>query len=173
MSRRSFPLEAIQVASPCDVSWDEMKGSDRVRFCGQCQKNVYNLSAMSRWEADELIEQREGHLCVRLYKREDGTVLTEDCPVGLRAARRKVALLVGGVAAGVLLLVGWSAAFVGLVVSKTGFWQPRPIGTGNPIIIQPPQNQVIMGEICPPNLPPPIENPPDVIVPEPEPPGRQ
>lgn len=170
MSRHSFSLESIQVASPCDVSWEEMKGTDHVRFCGQCQKNVYNLSAMSRREADELIEQREGRMCIRLYKREDGTVLTEDCPVGLRAARRKVALLVGGVAAGVLLLVGWSAAFFVTVVSKTGFWQPHHVVV--PPAIQPPPTQIIMGGMGPMHLPPPevIDIGPPVVAPEPDPP---
>jgi hypothetical protein len=41
--------------------------------------NVYYLSALSRNEAEELINTREGNLCVRLYRRADGTVMTRDC----------------------------------------------------------------------------------------------
>lgn len=66
-----------------------MYGNDRVRFCGQCSKNVYNLSALSREEAEDLIRRMEGHLCVRYYRRKDGTVITNNCPVGLRAIKEK------------------------------------------------------------------------------------
>lgn len=39
-----------------------------------------------------LIGTREGRLCVRFYRRRDGTVVTADCWARLRAARRKGAL---------------------------------------------------------------------------------
>src|SRR3954469_22981979 len=90
MGRAMVSLEMVRVASPCPADWDSMKGDDRVRFCGQCNLNVYNLSGMTRDEAEELVNSAEGRLCVQLLVREDGTVLTQDCPVGLRALRRKV-----------------------------------------------------------------------------------
>jgi hypothetical protein len=90
MGRAMVSLEMVRVASPCTADWDEMHGDDRVRFCGQCNLNVYNLSGMEREEAEELISGREGRLCVRLLVRHDGTVLTQDCPVGLRALRKKL-----------------------------------------------------------------------------------
>src|SRR5947209_3943064 len=81
-------LDSIEVAAPCSASWDRMNGDDRVRFCQDCRKNVYNLSEMSRIEAEALVrENGEGRLCIRFYRRADGTVLTDNCPVGLRAAR--------------------------------------------------------------------------------------
>jgi len=66
-----------------------MKGDQRVRFCGECRLNVYNLSEMRREEAEAFVSQREGRTCVRFFRREDGTVLTKDCPVGLRALRQR------------------------------------------------------------------------------------
>ena len=86
-----IPLEQIQIASPCPASWAEMTGTKQVRFCQGCRKNVYNLSAMTRDEAQALVEAKEGHLCVRFYRRADGTMLTQDCPVGLRAVRVQLA----------------------------------------------------------------------------------
>lgn len=65
-----------------------MIGGDRVRFCGQCELNVYNLSAMSTLEAESLIARTEGRLCVRYYRRKDGSIITQDCPVGLRALKQ-------------------------------------------------------------------------------------
>jgi cytochrome c-type biogenesis protein CcmE len=81
-------LRSPPIALPCDVPWDKMQGDERVRFCGQCSKNVYNLSAMTRNEAAELID-REVAPCVRYFQRPDGTVLTTDCPVGVRRRRRR------------------------------------------------------------------------------------
>jgi prepilin-type processing-associated H-X9-DG protein len=94
-------LNGLRIASPCDASWEQMEGDDLVRFCRHCQLNVYNLSGMSRREAAAFLREAEGRLCVRFYRRADGTLLTDNCPVGWRAARRR--LLEGiGSAAGAL-----------------------------------------------------------------------
>jgi hypothetical protein len=84
------PLNNIKIASPCAANWEEMFGDERKRFCGECKLNVYNLSGISRREAENLILQSEGRLCVRFYKRADGSVLTKDCPVGWQAIKRNV-----------------------------------------------------------------------------------
>ena len=106
MQDPNFSLDVIHVAAPCDMPWEEMTGDDRVRFCGQCKLNVFDLSAMTRQEAEQLVLENEGNLCGQFYRRADGTVLTSDCPVGLRAIRRRIARRVAGVAAlaGSLLL---------------------------------------------------------------------
>jgi hypothetical protein len=67
-----------------------MTGDERVRFCKQCSLNVYNLSSMTRREAEALIANTEGRLCVRYYRRRDGTILTKNCPVGLSAIKRRI-----------------------------------------------------------------------------------
>jgi hypothetical protein len=89
-------LANIQVASPCMADWNEMTGDDHARFCGQCEKHVYNLSALTADEAIRLIREKEGNICGRFYRRGDGTVLTADCPVGahhkIRRKRRLTAL---------------------------------------------------------------------------------
>jgi hypothetical protein len=61
----SISLDQVSVASPCKVSWDGMSGDDRVRFCGQCEQRVYNLSAMTAEQAQTLVEEREGRVCIR------------------------------------------------------------------------------------------------------------
>jgi hypothetical protein len=158
MSGRTISLETIQIASPCDAAWDDMAGTERMRLCRLCQKTVYNLSAMTREQAENLIRQKEGKACVRLYKRRDGTVLTSDCPVGLRAVRRRMALLVGGAAACLLALVASAAAFAGLK-----FAGRLSRGAGHSIfnVFRPDPPDCIMGDMAPPELPPPNPaNPP-------------
>ena len=63
-----------------------MAGDDRVRYCPQCNLNVYNFSAMTSIEIQQIVAARTGRLCARFYQRTDGTMLTKDCPVGVRAA---------------------------------------------------------------------------------------
>ena len=91
-------LNDLKIASPCPAAWADMKGDDRTRFCGSCSKHVYNIAGLTAAEAVSLVQQSEGRLCIRLYRRKDGSVLTADCPVGLRHAvrRRLVRLATAG-----------------------------------------------------------------------------
>src|SRR5262245_21196971 len=92
-----FALENIRVASPCPTSWEKMAGDDRVRHCQECKLNVYNLSEMTRIEAERLIANREGRLCVHFFRRADGTILTRDCPKGLRVLPDRVSRIAAAV----------------------------------------------------------------------------
>ena len=90
MARFTSPLDNVRVAAPCPADWGRMTGDERVRFCAQCNLSVYNLSGMTRTEAEALLYKSEGRLCVRFYRRPDGTILTQQCPVGLRALKARV-----------------------------------------------------------------------------------
>ena len=95
MNASNLPLK-VKIASPCRARWKDMVGDNRVRYCGQCQKNVYNLSALTAKEATDLLTAKNGNLCARIYQRTDGTVLTEDCPVGMARFWRETKLLLAG-----------------------------------------------------------------------------
>jgi hypothetical protein len=102
-ARARLPMLAqTKIASPCSASWEKMTGDDQVRFCDGCQKNVYDLSAMTSVEAEALLREKEGDLCARFYRRADGTIMTSDCSVGVRKKRVQraagAALLFGGAA---------------------------------------------------------------------------
>ena len=101
----STVLDRVRIASPCQASWAGMSGDERVRFCALCEKHVYNISAMPATEATALIEQTEGNLCVRLYRRKDGTVLTTDCPVGALAVARRLRRMVAGAVVGLVGII--------------------------------------------------------------------
>ncbi len=102
----SNPLDSIKIASLCSQDWDAMIGSERKRYCGECKLNVYNLSGMSRTEAENLIANSEVHLCVRFYRRADGSVLTQDCPVGWRAVKVKMTKMATAFASLIFGLIG-------------------------------------------------------------------
>jgi hypothetical protein len=100
--RRSL-LDRTRLASPCNARWAEMQGDERVRFCGQCSKHVYNLSALTSEQAAALVYEMEGDLCVRFFRRADGTLLTSDCPHGARGRRRRRLTVVAAAAAATAL----------------------------------------------------------------------
>lgn len=85
-------LDTLRVASPCSADWRKMTGDSRVRMCAECNKNVYDISAMTEAEALALL-RRESGACVRFYKRADGRVMTSDCPVGVVDRRKRLRIL--------------------------------------------------------------------------------
>lgn len=102
-------VQKLSIAAPCDVPWDSMEGDERTRFCAQCKLNVYNIAQMSTKDAAALVRKNEGKVCLKLYRRADGTVITDNCPVGLRKIRDRMKR----VAVAVLMSLAW----VGLISS--------------------------------------------------------
>ena len=137
-------LDAVDIQVPCHASWEEMKGDARVRFCGACKLNVYNLSEMARGEAEALVQKREGRLCVRFYRRPDGTVLTKDCRLLLRARKRLAAAWAVGIAA-VLALAAWVGFLKRPGLCASG---PPPMVMGG---IQP-APKTLMGDVAAPRM---------------------
>ena len=127
-----------------------MYGDDRTRFCGRCSQNVYDLSSMTRAEAEDLIRRTDGQLCVRFYKRRDGTILTRNCPVGLRAIKERLTGTSAAIIKGLLTLL---ACIGGL------WWRAR----GNedfrvfPVTIAPARETYITGALVrSPSIAPPV-----------------
>jgi hypothetical protein len=92
-------MKNVRVATPCQASWEGMAGNERVRHCTLCALNVYNFAEMTRAEIRALLVRAEGRVCARLYRRADGTLLTRDCPSGLRALRQRMSRLATAVIA--------------------------------------------------------------------------
>jgi hypothetical protein len=141
MARFTSPLDNIKIASPCSANWEGMYGTDRKRLCGECNMNVYNLSAMTRSEAENLIMNAEGRLCARFYRRPDGTIVTRDCPVGLKAARQRVVKMWGAVASLVL------AFLAGLGITSLFGTEEEPVIMGEMKIEQPITEVPVMGAV--------------------------
>ena len=125
-----------------------MNGDDRVRFCGECKLHVYNLSAMSKVDAEDLIATHEGRLCIRYFQRADGTVITDDCSRICKAIRR-----------GKLMLSGAASAIMMLMLAPFGFGSIRPTLPGSPNggDINALQGDIalpheLVGKIAPPNM---------------------
>lgn len=114
MSARSIndPLAGVRVASPCPARWEDMEGDERARFCRHCQKHVYNFTAMTTEEVVAMIQAKEGRLCGRFFQRPDGTVMAQNCPIGLAKVRQQMRRTLLGAAALVAFL------FTSVVMAK-------------------------------------------------------
>ena len=58
------------------------RGRSGALLPGGCRKHVYNLSAMSRTEAERLVCEAAGSLCVRFARTETGQVQTLEYRAG-------------------------------------------------------------------------------------------
>ena len=147
-AKRALPmLDDVRIASPCNASWDDMvvdAANASVRFCGQCAKNVYNLSEMPRVDAERVLREKEGKLCARIYRRTDGTLITADCPVGVRRrrVRRAAVAAVGG---GILAFAG----VMSLRAATVRMGDVRPTSNVDVEEIRP-----MMGDVAPEQAPP-------------------
>lgn len=141
MKRNSSVLNNLRVASPCSQDWETMRGDDRKRFCHECKLNVYNISEMTRNEAERFLQNSEGRLCVRYFQRADGTILTKDCPVGWQAVKKRASRL--------------TAAAFAFLTSFTGglfapqFFQSRSAAPtmGAVAVVSPQEPEMLMGDI--------------------------
>lgn len=170
-------LDSVGVASPCTQSWESMTGDERTRHCAACRLNVHNLSGMTRRDAEAFLQTVIEHkaadpaarVCVRFFRRHDGTILTQDCPVGLAAIRRRARIALARTAAciGAAVATAWSVA--GLNRDFTRSPRLRELEPFNalsqwlaPGSTPPPpvMGRMVMGDfVMPVNTPPPI-NPP-------------
>ncbi|MEP7211684.1 MAG: hypothetical protein ABI791_01315 [Acidobacteriota bacterium] len=157
MSANKSPLDNLKIASPCSASWNEMYGNERKRFCGDCKLNVYNLSGMTRDDAERLLVSSEGQLCVRYFRRADGTVLTKDCPVGWAKVRQRLSVYT--TAAFSLILTFLTGVFFVSIFRKTEigvrripsiFASPTPEPLMGAIAISPTMGKPQMGETATP-----------------------
>jgi hypothetical protein len=106
MPRRTDLLERIRIPKPCEADWDSMAGNDQVRFCGHCSLSVHNLSVMTRGEARRLVRESGGRLCVRYYRRPDGSLLTAPADRLHRIASRASKVAAGAFGAVLTLSAG-------------------------------------------------------------------
>ncbi|HEY5949336.1 MAG TPA: hypothetical protein VIV40_27770 [Kofleriaceae bacterium] len=103
-------LPNLRIGFACKQRWEHMVGDDRVRACGGCERPVFNLSAMTRVEAEAVLATRGLTPCVRFYRRPDGTVMTSDCPTGARPAARRLAVMASSLTAAGTALAAPSVA---------------------------------------------------------------
>lgn len=56
----------IIINSPCDADWSAMTKTEAGKFCGQCSKEVVDLSDKTTDEAERIIKESDNSICTRL-----------------------------------------------------------------------------------------------------------
>jgi len=141
----------LRISSPCPMSWDDLVGNDRIRYCDKCKLNVYNLADMNPQEVEAIVRKTEGRLCGQLYLRGDRTASLRDCPSTARRVLFKRIVATGSV----LFLALFATLFRGMEgPDRSGLpvWLQGIADIIDPRPARRPARMV--GEICPLPLPP-------------------
>lgn len=151
-------LSNLLVATPCSTRWEDMKGDGKTLHCDQCNLNVHNFEAMTSDELLTLLENAEGRVCGRLFRRSDGKILTADCPSGLalvrakarRTAARLVAMIGTVITAGVLWAKGHEqpSGEARLMMLEPFATVHSKLSPAPPVLSRPVMGDVVMGTLC-------------------------
>ncbi len=125
-------LKDYTIPDPCPMNWDGMDGDNRSRYCTACGKHVHDLTAVTPEVAAGLITSQSGHLCARLYQRDDGTLTTRPPQAVAQPRARPLQFTIRsimGVIAGVAALLGVTRLFADRTPPPAA-QPPAPLGTG-------------------------------------------
>jgi hypothetical protein len=90
MSTRRPLLEQVTgapLAKSCDVPWSAMAGGDRFRRCAECDREVWNLSAMTPREAEIRLLNAAEWPCVNYRVDDERRLISRDEPRPLAPRR--------------------------------------------------------------------------------------
>lgn len=113
--KQVLTADDYKMATPnCPFVWSENPDNpkERVKYCTNCNAQVYNLSGFDMTETQSLIFKRENRSNAPLYKREDGKFMTSDCPIALKKKKDKQMLIGGAALVLVLLIIMVVASFM-------------------------------------------------------------
>lgn len=146
-------LDNISIATPCSAEWDNMSGTDTIRFCGQCSKNVYDISAMSESEAVSFLAGQQMVPCLKFFRRADDTIIFDNCPAGLRRVRSGVKATVKFVSTVLATLMYSVAAFAKDETQPVSHgirfdWTLSENGHTLPKFVEPPGKESTTGQLA-------------------------
>jgi hypothetical protein len=134
--------DEISIPKPCSVDWAEMSGDEQQRFCGQCSKDVHNLSEMTEPEARTLLKQP--NVCVRVATRSDGTIRFQSRRRFLAAAIATTIALPAAAAVEVQAETGGALARLASAAYSLLLGAPEPEPEPEPDLVD-----VEMGDVAP------------------------
>jgi hypothetical protein len=110
MKKGKINLDDMQIAQSCSTDWQGMTGDENKRFCHECNKNVYNISTMSRGEVEDLIRGTGGKFCARIIRDVNGSVITASASAGFQFGKLRASKWAGAVVTTILSLSNYTPA---------------------------------------------------------------
>ena len=113
-------IQSYFISSPCSVKWDDMQTDQddiSIRFCGDCKRNVHNLSSLSDEEVVVLLDKKTAgeRVCTYFYRKDDGTLVTDNCPKQMKQMRNRLQAYGASMLVTLCWLLATSADAQGLV----------------------------------------------------------
>lgn len=104
-------MRNTMIAAPCSEKWEDMTGDDRARLCAKCDLHVVNTFMLTDEEVLASLEKihKGERICMRIYRRQDGTFMTRNCPVGVQRIREKAFKAAVWMASGLSVLLSLAA----------------------------------------------------------------
>lgn len=59
-------MKNFTIPKPCHENWEDMSPEEKGKFCGVCQKKVYDFTETSSLEIEKIYHQENGNICGRL-----------------------------------------------------------------------------------------------------------
>jgi TonB family protein len=87
------PIKNVQLKFACAQDWHKMTPCGGGRFCGVCQKIVYDFTNKSQADLDKAIQQHNGNICGRFQQKQANQ------PSNGQKKAKKAALLAASLAA--------------------------------------------------------------------------
>ena len=126
-------MRRLPLANHCEVPWDEMKGTDKVRLCASCASNVYDLSAMREIEARALILLfANDRLCIT-YRTDGNDEIVFAAEARQASVLRRLSTVQAQIGAGVVALtLTSSSGCAPAVIASSGSASQAAANTSNP-----------------------------------------
>lgn len=112
-------MKSAEIAAPCSANWDQMTGDDKMRFCSECKLHVVSAAAMTDEEVLAALQRavQGEEVCMKIYRRADGTFLTKDCPVGVQRLRERAAHALHRARQAARYAAGWLSGLLAMMLS--------------------------------------------------------
>lgn len=87
-------MKYLKVLNPCHMKYDDMQKVDNAsRFCGECDKKVYDFTNSSMGEFMEIYEANDGNVCGQIKVPKTLPIVAAKSPFGARWAAFFVSLI--------------------------------------------------------------------------------
>ncbi|MCB9908600.1 MAG: hypothetical protein H6830_12845 [Planctomycetes bacterium] len=78
----------LRIDNPCPRTWEGLQGDGARRFCSECQLHVLDGTRLTKDEAERLVHEGEGRVCMRVPVGPDGRLLFRDPEQARRSGLR-------------------------------------------------------------------------------------
>ncbi len=150
MNKRTKFLDSLHVPKPCPANWENMTGDSHVRLCRQCHKSVYNISDMTRKQAEAFVANSDGKQCAIFYRYANGAVAVRNEAAALSKMKRRASRTVCAAFTAVL-------GFCTATIAETPIYRKAPsfiglhLGAKNAEAQTQSERAVILGTVSDPN----------------------